>query len=48
MQTLVKYKTFTCSNCALQYQGVQPYIHIVLGVVCIDCLDAEVHDSKWA
>ena len=48
MGSLIKYNDYRCSNCGDEYQGVYAYVHSVLGIVCIDCLDVEVYDSKWA
>lgn len=41
-------KTYKCSNCGLTYQSLSAYLHAVLGIVCNECMDAEVYDSKWA
>lgn len=48
MKSLINYKMFTCGNCGLDYQGVYPYLHDVLGVVCNDCLNCEVINNQLA
>lgn len=48
MATLIKYKNYKCSNCGFEYQGVNAYVHSVLGIVCVDCMDVDVRDSEWA
>ena len=49
MANIVKgLKQFKCSNCGLTYQSIFGYIHPVLGIVCLECMDVDVVDSRWA
>jgi hypothetical protein len=49
MANLIKnLKDFRCNNCGIEYQSLHAYQHVVLGVVCNDCMDVDVTDSKWA
>ena len=49
MSNIIKnLKDFRCSNCGDEYQSLHAYQHSVLGIVCIDCLNAPVTDSQWA
>jgi hypothetical protein len=41
-------KDFRCSNCGIEYQSLHAYQHIVLGIVCDDCMNVDVTDSRWA
>ena len=41
-------KDFKCSNCGFDYQSLHAYRHSILGIVCVDCLNVELTDSKWA
>ena len=39
MTTLIKFKTWNCQRCKLDFQGLHAYINQEDQVVCIDCLD---------
>ena len=43
-------RDFKCSNCGIEYQQIHAYIHVVLGIVCNDCLhgNQNLTDSQWA
>jgi len=41
-------KLYRCSNCGDEYQSLHAYQHSVLGIVCDDCLNVPVTESKWA
>ena len=43
-------RDFKCSNCGIEYQEIHAYIHVVLGIVCNDCLhgNQNLTDSQWA
>lgn len=42
MTTLVKYKTWDCSDCGLDYQGAFAYLNHKGDVVCVDCLNIDM------
>jgi hypothetical protein len=42
MSTLIKYKTWDCSECGIDYQGVFAYLNYKGEVVCNDCLSLDI------
>jgi len=48
MKSIIKWNDYKCNNCGDKYQGVYAYVHKIMGIVCVDCLNIEINDSKWA
>jgi hypothetical protein len=45
MSTLIKYRTWYCSDCGLDYQGAFAYLNLKGDVVCNDCLDLNIPNA---